>query len=61
MLRKDIEREANSAAIRTGKKVQNGRGSEVSMNMWMNEGKGDAKNPPGRPGTANGRGRKMPG
>jgi hypothetical protein len=53
MLRKDVEREANAAAIRTGKKVQNGRGSEVQYGpdgMWMNEDKLNAKYPPGKPG-----------
>jgi hypothetical protein len=56
MLKKDIEREAHSAAIRTGKKVSNGRGMEARMNEWMNEGKMDAKHPPGKPANgANGK------
>jgi hypothetical protein len=56
MLRKDIERQANSDAIRTGKKVANGRGGEVRMNEWMNEHKMDAKHPPGKPANgANGK------
>ena len=49
-LRKDRERKANSDAIRTGRQVNNGRGFEVSMNMYASQSQGDTKYPPGKPG-----------